>query len=103
MDRHVCSNINHWTIFSILLIIFLLPFGCNSDDVVDNVEDVAEFIDDVCPEGKAVLGRNRTTSIDPSYDGGSLKHWFTMARGLVDSVKKENLPYGNCISAVVYL
>lgn len=101
MDQHICSSINHWTT-SLILIVVLLPFGCNSDDIVDNAEDVVGIIEDVCPEGRAVLGANRTLSVNPSYDGGNLKHWFTMARGLVNSVKEENLPYGMSISSVVY-
>lgn len=78
---------------SILLFVVLLPYGCNSDDVVDNAEDVVGIIEDVCPGGRAVLGANRTISVSPSYDGGHVEHWFTIARGLVNSVKKDNLPY----------
>lgn len=88
---------------SILLFVVLLPYGCNSDDIVDNAEDVVGINEDVCPGGRAVLGANWTISVSPSYDGGHVEHWFTIARELVNSVKKDNLPYGMSISAVMYL
>ena len=79
----------------VLIALLLLPLGCNSDDAI------AELVEDVCFDGRAVLSANRSVSVDPSYDGGTVEGWFTMARGFVNAVKKENLPYGTCTCTCV--
>lgn len=84
MDLQVRAN--YWTTSLTLMILVLLPLGCNTDNTIHAIENV-------CPESRGVL-INRTVSVNPSYDGGTAGHWFTLARELVNSVKKENLPYG---------
>ena len=69
----------------ILAILLTSPHGCKCN-----------ILEDVCPEGKPVLNTNRTEGVHPSYDGGDIKHWFTLARDFVNAVKKQNLPYGMC-------
>ena len=62
----------------------------------------SDVIEDVCPEGRAGLTSNRTEGVNPSYDGGNLEHWYTLAQDFVNTVKKENLPYGMYISNLPY-
>lgn len=95
MDR--CADISHslTAISLVLLVLLLSPLGCKSDDIIERVEDV-------CPSGRAVLTANRTVGVDPSYDGGTVEYWFTAAREFVNTVKKENLPYGKGLVCAHY-
>ena len=68
-----------------LVVLLLSPLVCNCDN---------DVLEDVCPKGRAVLITNRTEGVNPSYDGGTVENWFAVARGFVNVVKKENLPYG---------
>ena len=70
---------------SVLLAVLLIivPHWCECD-----------VLQDVCPEGRSVLITNQTEGVNPSYDGGDIEHWFTIARDFVNMVKNENLPYG---------
>lgn len=37
------------------------------------------------------------------YDPGGLEGWYSLARGFVDAVQPENLPYGNVFMLVWYI
>ena len=88
------KRIYHLAISTVLVALLLSPLGCNSDDVI------AELIEDVCYDGRAVLTVNRTEGVEPAYDGGNVEGWFTLARAFVNVVKKENLPYGEYVVCV---
>ena len=53
-----------------------------------------DILEEVCPAGRAVMFTNATQGVNPSYDGGAIDPWVSLARDFVNAVKKENLPYG---------
>ena len=72
---------------------------------------MGDVVRDVCPLGSAVREENgslvfsalpsQERDLKPEYDGGALESWwFRLARDFVNTVQKENLPYGIC--AVIY-
>ena len=83
----LCTNIYRLAMHVVLVVLLVSPLGCNSDDVI------SEIIEDACLNGRGVLTANRTEGVEPSYDGGNVEGWFSMARGFVNAVKKENLPF----------
>ena len=93
----LCSSIYHLATSIVLVVLLVSPLRCNCDD------DIAELIEDVCFNGQAVLTANRTERVEPSYDGGNVGGWFSMARDFVNAVKKENLPYGEYVWVWVWV
>ena len=88
MDRYTFTCcIARWLSLAVLLV---SPLGCLGD-----------VLEEVCPEGRGVLIANATEGVDPSYDAGGLEHWYTLARDFVNTVKRENLPYGTYDNTIV--
>ena len=92
----------HWTASVVLvgLVMSLCPLYSLADDIVEDI------VGDICPIASSVRYVNgtpqfrdlpsRQREVDPSYDGGAVEEWFTLARSFVNAVKKENLPYSTC-------
>ena len=94
-----------WQIVMLLPTMFLLPKAslCSEDeDVVNN---------NFCSIGTSVQLKNgslvftnlssRSEKIAPSYDGGPIGSWFTLARHIVNAIAKEDLPYGKYYNYVI--